>query len=601
MEIRLLETQNETWSYEKCLPDPTANWMLLDDGVYLGINKKGVVVPTKIMGQQLFIGERAKDIDTGDESICLIWHDRGQTCTATVLRQDISSGGSILKLANRGLIVHSGNAGKIVAYLDHLLDFNQDSIPVSYVASSCGYKKPEEHKVFMLGNEMITGDSNAPSVRFDAQADASGVLGAYRTGGNIDEWLAMARELGQYPVAAFGVAAAFLPPLLNDLKLPQNPIIDYSGVSSSGKTTVLRFIASVWGYPPEANGGLIRSWNSTPVFIEELARLANELPIFLDESHNANPKEVRNIIYQYGNGTGRGRGAKYGGVQKTARYRGVLFSAGEVKLTDVGNHDGIGARILGFWGSPFGQGKSELVRRITGTAYTHYGHAGRLFLHQYLLRQNECKELLKKIYEVAFTRLSTKANDGISERLASLCAAVEAAGRIANSILDLEWDIEAIVDQAFDTILSNRKVSSAQSSIEAFGEWYIQHKDMFYNDAISACKPSRQQAHGRMLSNADGTKGLAVMQDVLRGILQEHCYHFRSTVAHWADRGWLETDKGRNTKKVRFLGDLVNMIVLNEAGIVAARGGTDEDEDVLTRLGYVGSDFEQTDEDQPKS
>lgn len=598
MEIRLLETQNETWSYEKCLPDPTANWMLLDDGVYLGINKKGVVVPTKIMGQQLFIGERAKDIDTGDESICLVWHDRGQICTATVLRQDISSGGSILKLANRGLMVHSGNAGKIVAYLDHLLDFNQDSIPVSYVVSSCGYKKPEEHEVFMLGNEMITGDSNAPSVRFDAQADASGILGAYRTGGNIDEWLAMARELGQYPVAAFGVAAAFLPPLLNDLKLPQNPIVDYSGVSSSGKTTLLRLIASVWGYPPEANGGLIRSWNSTPVFLEELARLANELPIFLDESHNANPKEVRNIIYQYGNGTGRGRGAKYGGVQKTARYRGVLFSAGEVKLTDVGNHDGIGARILGFWGSPFGQGKSDLVRRITGIAYTHYGHAGRLFLHQYLLRENECRELLKKIYEVAFTRLSTKANDGISERLASLCAAVEAAGRLANSILDLEWDIEAIVDQAFDAILSNRKVSSVQSSIEAFGEWYVQHKDMFCTDDDATPQSSRHQAHGRKLRTADGTDCVAVMQDVVRGVLEEHGYHFRSTIAHWADRGWLEVDRGRNTKRVRFLGELIHMIVLSEAGITAAKGGMDEDEDVLTRLGYDGTDFEQTDEDQ---
>lgn len=128
MKIRLLETENERWSYEQCLPDPAGPWMLLDDGVYLGINKKGVVVPTKIMGQQLFIGERAKDIDSGgDESICLVWHDRGQTCTATVLRQDISSGGSILKLANRGLMVHSGNAGKIVAYLDHLLDFNQEA------------------------------------------------------------------------------------------------------------------------------------------------------------------------------------------------------------------------------------------------------------------------------------------------------------------------------------------------------------------------------------------------------------------------------------------------------------------------------------------
>ncbi len=40
------------------------------------------------------------------------------------------------------------------------------------------------------------------------------------------------------------------------------------------------------------------------------------------------------------------------------------------------------------------------------------------------------------------------------------------------------------------------------------------------------------------------------------------------------------------------------MIVLSETGITAARGGADEDEDVLIRLGYDGSDLEQTDEDQ---
>lgn len=109
----------------------------------------------------------------------------------------------------------------------------------------------------MLGNDMITIDDNAPHVSFDAHSDVTGVLQAYRCGGDIEPWREVAQELGDYPTATFGVAAAFVPFLLNDLDLPQNPIVDYAGISSSGKTTLLRFIASAWGYPPEANGGLM--------------------------------------------------------------------------------------------------------------------------------------------------------------------------------------------------------------------------------------------------------------------------------------------------------------------------------------------------------
>lgn len=592
--IELSVETKQPWSYLECTPDEAGPWMILADGVYFDKPSKDGVVPTKFLGQQLYISERVRDIDTGLESVCLVWHENSIRQSTVVARRTIATS-AILELANNGLMVNSHNSSLVVQYLAHLLDFHQDRIPMSYVASSCGYKEPDGKRVFKLGNDSITATEDAPLVSFDQQSDTAGILDAYRTGGNPDDWLAVARELGNYPVAAFGVAAAFLSPILNDIKLPQNPIVDFAGVSSCGKTTLLRFIASVWGYPPEANGGLIRSWNSTPVFLERLASLANELPVFLDESHNANPKEVQNIIYQYANGTGRGRGGKSGGVQKVARHRGVLFSAGEVKLSAVGNHDGIGARILGFWGSPFGEGKSDLVRWITGTAYAHYGHAGRTVLYEYMLQGQDGIERVKRAYELALARLSPKAVDGVSERLVSLCAAAEAAGYLANSVLDLGWDVGSIVDQSLDMLLANRKISSAQASIELFGQWWIQHKELF-DDANSAgmLSSSRRRVHGRMVPNTDGSKGLAVMQDVIKRVLEDEGYDYRSTIAHWGDRGWIEMDKGRKTKKVRFLGEPINMIVLTKAGLLAAKGGADPEEDVLSELGYDGAHLEES-------
>lgn len=590
MQIKLIETENEPWSYEKCLPDPEGPWTLAEDGLYYDKRVRGGdVIPTKVIGQPLFIKERVKDVDSDDgESVCLVWHDRGRACTALVKRQDIASSGPILKLANRGLMVNSHNSAKLVDYLAHLLDFNQQLIPVSYVASSCGSKQVEEKQIFMLGNDMITADNNSPLVSFDSQSDVGGSLKALRTEGSLDIWIEAAKELREYPLAAFGVAGSFMPPMLNDLNIQQNPLIDYSGPSSTGKSTVMTFAASVWGLPPQHRGGLIQSWQSTPFFLEKLAGMANELPVFLDESHIADPKIVRDMIYSYCNGSGRGRGCGNGNTREVTPFRGVLFSAGEEKLAEVSKYGGMQARIIGFWGSPFGQNKAEFVDRITQIACTNYGHAGRKFLREYMQDRSSCVEVALEVYENSCNRLATKVNDDITGRLAPLCAAVEAAGCLADLILDLGWDMSSIVDHAFKKLLCDRKSDTDQASIETLGEWVLQNE--IYNS--SKCSSAR------ILKNIDGSMNLAIAVNTVRSILAENGYNYRSILPLWAKRGWLISDGDRNTKKTRINGRSENTVLLNEAGIAAAKGGIDEDDDVLIQLGYDGSDLEQTDEDQ---
>ncbi|WP_214779893.1 DUF927 domain-containing protein [Exiguobacterium sp. s22] len=95
--------------------------------------------------------------------------------------------------------------------------------------------------------------------------------------------------------AAFAVAASFASILFKEFNLSQI-IVDISGYSSNGKTTVLNACASVWEKPIE----YMTTISSTKVGVERLAGFLNTYPLVMDDTNTSNkPHEFQNI--QLGN------------------------------------------------------------------------------------------------------------------------------------------------------------------------------------------------------------------------------------------------------------------------------------------------------------
>lgn len=571
--IEVRPRDHRGWNFEDCEPDPDGPWVLEKDGIGLMKATKSGDTFEKITRQPIYIKDRAIDIDTGLESITVVWMDGSKVCECTASRGAMSSCGGVMGLANRGYAVNAGNARHIVGYLAHILDWQQNNIPIRHIVSSCGTKVIDGKTVFMIGNNAICGNHEAPEVSFDDQNDHDGVVSNLRRkdDGRLSSWVEMALELGAYPIVAFGIAASFLAPLLKDLCLNQNPIIDYGGVSSTGKTTTLKFCASVWGYPLESDGGLVRSWSGTEVFFERYAAIMNELPIFLDESHKANPKEACSTLYQYANGKGRGRGSLTG-IQRNTKYRGVLFSAGECQLTDVGTTNGIQARVISFWGSPISPGNRELVAKINRVSETHYGLSGKAVVLHYLRNRDELLPELREMHTTMADCLANRARDDMEGRIANCFGAVYAAGMLANSVLDLGWDMDSIVIEAFQRVSENRMPSSAHESIELVGSWIVSNWAKF-DDGSGDALSSSSELYGRVfLDREDGEKRIAILKDVLQGFLNRRDYSYRSVMSQWIDNGWVDIEQDRRLKKVRFNGTLMYMVVLNQAGIAASLG-----------------------------
>src|SRR5699024_11529198 len=95
----------------------------------------------------------------------------------------------------------------------------------------------------------------------------------------IEDWIKnVMKPLYNHPKAVFPIIASFASALFKEFEL--TPIIvDISGSSSSGKTTVQKACASVWGSPND----YISSMLTTKVAIERMASFLNAFPLILED------------------------------------------------------------------------------------------------------------------------------------------------------------------------------------------------------------------------------------------------------------------------------------------------------------------------------
>lgn len=87
------------------------------------------------------------------------------------------------------------------------------------------------------------------------------------------------------------------------------------GASSSGKSTVLRLAASVWGNPST----YVRLWRGTVNGLEGLATLHNDGLLILDAIGQVDPDDAGEAAYLLANGQGKVRASGMGlPVQRNA-------------------------------------------------------------------------------------------------------------------------------------------------------------------------------------------------------------------------------------------------------------------------------------------
>ena len=270
----------------------------------------------------------------------------------------------------------------------------------------------------------------------------------------------------------------------------------FYGISSRGKSTSLDIAGSVWG---GGSAGYVQSWKATDNALESVAREHSDILLAMDELSQAQANSIAQSIYMLGNGRGKIRQNIHGTTRRTARWRTLFLSNGEIlieqKIAEAGGKiaAGVGVRVIdiaadvGIDGGLFEElhGRADgaiFSKEIKAATRAYYGTAGRAFVAKISEDIAASKEVISDLRAAFLDGLIEPEMSGQVRRVLDRFALVAVAGELA-----IEFGLIAC-DQG--------EIQKAARSI--FGEWVAARGGVGLSEVASAKKNLREflAAHG---------------------------------------------------------------------------------------------------------
>ena len=368
-----------------------------------------------------------------------------------------------------------------------------------------------------------------------------------------------ARAVGN-PLLMFAVSASFTGPMLARCNA-EGGGVHVVGDSSTGKTTLIEAACATWGGP-----GFKRSWRATANGMEGAAAMFNDCLLALDEISECDPKEIGNIVYSLGNGSGKQRASRSGNARSVTRWRCFVISSGERTIATAMQEGGFrakagqsvrlldlpAAQTYGAWDTLHdATSPAAFSDAIKRTAVQHHGHAGRAFLEK-LTRDTAdyCAEL-EKIK--ALPLFATDGTEGQHKRAAARFALIGMAGELATEYGITGWSVGDAIKAAAQTFKlwqadrgeGNNERRQIAEKVQGFIE---RHGDARFSNVDYTGELTVRDRAGWWRSNGDGREYLFTadgMREALKG------FDFKRALDVLQDLGALPAP-GADGKRARF-------------------------------------------------
>jgi hypothetical protein len=549
-------------------------------GIY-AIDDKGNA--SRVFTMPVFISAILRD-DDDVQHIRISWRQvepsgKAEWRARIVQQETVSSKTKIERLSRYGMAVNSTNSTKLIAFLAAYMHANAHATPFASATRHLGWQK---NGAFLWGNRVIEGGQvhrvDEGSVEkwttrtcvFSEEDDSLGELRkCYRGSGALKTWRDAMGMMMKHRHARLAVLASFSTPLMEVLSkrscFVPNFAVDFANTTSTGKTTILRLAASVWGNPLENddNTSLIASWGATDSYIERVASIRSHLPLFLDDTKRARLGAVPRIVYMVASGQGEGR-ATIGGVQERRRFRTVLISTGEMRLVDFSEDGGTRGRTIQMWGPPLGTPSQEtatMIGEVMAVLSTNYGVAGPAFVKWLTSLTPKALEQVREKFEGAreFYVNLAGANGAVS-RQAPMFALLETTEMLLAAAEVAPWDTStSVAREIFSTAASSAK--DADRSIDAFNhlrEVCASRRSQFFDIHNTGQFQPTQGWLGRWDKDDEQARvktDIFVFRHVVLRLLEEGGFDAKSAIRKWSGDGFVKTtEKDRDTSVVRIDG-----------------------------------------------
>ena len=563
--------QAATWKASHFVPSVASTFRLIGGKVFKAVERKGETELLPVTTTAPYIRCDGVDRD-GIMTSRVVWTKASNThVRRSIPLRQLADARQLLDLAALGFDITSSTASRVVDYIAELRAEHRERIPVEEVLTTSGWHTVGKNKerVFAIGTDCLIR-ARVDEV-FDIRVQpAEGDLEVYKylgSKGTLECWVERMNTLRDYPLMAFGVAASLSAPFLREVfDLNGNPVIEYAGESSKGKTCALQGAASVWGDPGEAPR-LIRQWNGTNYAIQRMLSQLQDLPSFLDESTSASDLKTAELIYGYANGQGKAQGKADGGLRDIVKYRGVLFSTSEKSLVTATTTDGIHARTFLFSAPPLGADNYDFAVDFKMSIADHFGFAGPALVDQFLVNSDVHTRALKDYWGRCRLHYGKMASTDLERRKVESFAAFGAVLKWAIPILGLAWNANKIMDGAWASLAGQTQRYHHVEAMESLKGWCVsnQHRfeglrDRHSNQAIAGRAFDKD---GETAFNQDEIATYAIISDEAEKVLKLAGHDFKSVAPYWKRLSMIECGAERHVKRVRIGGTLTYCIYLS--------------------------------------
>lgn len=328
------------------------------------------------------------------------------------------------------------NRGNAEVLQDFLLR-RQSEAEIQYSHNIVGFAEIDGETVFLAQH---------PIGRMNGLKSQSQYAGAITLGsaGTLDDFKQiLLNEVIGHPTLELALAISFVPLLVYFLR--QNgkdndlPIYAFVGPSSTGKTTSLRLIASVYGSPVECNG-LIGDFVSTDIALS--ARLSGlvGMPLLLDEATDSKVK-MQDHALSFAKGHDRYRSSSGGRVPRATEFVGAFVLTSEKSvLDDRENTTGASARVVEFilpWTDD-----ADHAMRMEAALRVQHGAAVVPLVETALKYHSIFPKFFKR--ELRLLKDASSEDNAVEERQLKALALIMTAATFIKTSLGIELDKEAL-------------------------------------------------------------------------------------------------------------------------------------------------------------
>lgn len=373
------------------------------------------------------------------------------------------------------------------------------------------------------------------------------------------------------PLVIFASCLSFLGPLLRFLGTGSLPWFWFWGETSSGKSTLLNWVAAPWGGEPKDSIGLLESLWSTEHAPEDLTQTPRDQILAFDDSkaNSSNSRrradELIQLINRLTAGQGKGRSKKYQDRPKTWRtplaaasnetFSELMVEAGKERdpATLVRAIEVPCANAFGIFDRVPPGGAKQFVQAMLEESLKLRGLAGELLIarlvEEHAAQPIRLKARLSLQRAGAERRFMTAGQDRAGGRVAEKFAQVYAAGSLASDYGVLPWSRRELLN-AVTKVYRRHRSSLAETQTQSDATMVLRQFLSERRGALLRIKEghprslrSIRRAAGVRYRLSNGTVEYCFLPEqfnrIFRGGLS-----IRSAVVQLCRAGCLKTDSG---------------------------------------------------------